>query len=369
MKRRDFLFTASGLAAAACATSLPALQKPANPQERRQEPAPPPRKNDPYHDAVLKPGEPDDPEPDSITLIALPDTQNYSQNPRLAHHFFRQTEWIAENASRRRIAGVLHLGDITNNNTEAEWEVAAKALKTLEGVVPLCLTPGNHDYSENGSAKDRSSRFSTWFPADRLSGLPGFGGFYDREPERVENSFHLLDTPERKLLVLCLEFGPRRDVIRWANEVVARHPDREAILVTHAFTYFDDSRYDHRNPALKQSWNPHDYPLAKPDGDVTDGEELWQELVSRHPNFIFTINGHVLGDGLGRMTSQTPDGRSVHQMLVNFQMRPEGGDGWLRLLELRRDGTLKVCDYSPSRNERNESPQNRFELPLSPLRS
>jgi hypothetical protein len=99
---------------------------------------------------------------------------------------------------------------------------------------------------------------------------------------------------------------------------------------------------------------------------VADGEELWNELVSKHENFILTLNGHVLGDGLGRLTSATPGKREVHQMLVNFQMRPQGGDGWLRLLEFRPDGqTVQVYDYSPTRNERNESPQNQFAMKVS----
>jgi hypothetical protein len=76
----------------------------------------------------------------------------------------------------------------------------------------------------------------------------------------------------------------------------------------------------------------------------------------------------VLGDGLGRLTSQTPRGRDVHQVLVNYQMRPKGGDGWLRLLEFKADGsTVEVYDYSPTRQQRNEGPQNRFTLALSAI--
>ena len=100
------------------------------------------------------------------------------------------------------------------------------------------------------------------------------------------------------------------------------------------------------------------------------GEELWQSLISKHDNFILTLNGHVLGDGLGRITSAAPDGRNVHQMLVNFQMRPKGGDGWLRLLEFRPDGTtMQVYDYSPTLNQHNTSPQNQFVVTLSAVPS
>ena len=57
-------------------------------------------------------------------------------------------------------------------------------------------------------------------------------------------------------------------------------------------------------------------------------------------------------------------------MLVNFQMRPKGGDGWLRLLEFQADGsTVEVYDDSPMRDQRNEGKENRFTLKLAPPRS
>jgi hypothetical protein len=136
------------------------------------------------------------------------------------------------------------------------------------------------------------------------------------------------------------------------------------MLVTHAFVYHDDTRYDWRRHGRKQKHNPHDYPMAAA-SPVTDGEELWQQLVAPSGRFILTINGHVTGDGLGRIVSPDARKRSVHQMLVNFQMRPRGGDGWLRLLEFRADRSLHVIDWSPVRGECNHSPQNRFSVPLA----
>lgn len=321
---------------------------------------------DPYEDAVLKEGEPAAMNQGSFTIAVLPDTQNYSEkHPEI---YLAQTRWIIENQKARNIACVLHLGDITNHNTEKEWENATQAMKLLDGRVPYCLVLGNHDYSERGSCSDRSTLANNYFPVSQFKNQPTFGGTYDREPDRIENSYHLFAVEGRKFIVLGLEFGPRKDVVRWANEVIGRYQDREAILITHAYMYFDDTRYDWAKFGSAQSWNPHSYPLVKQSDDVCDGEELWNSLVSRHKNFILTLNGHVLHDGLGRLTSTAPDGRNVHQMLVNFQMRPSGGDGWLRLLEFQADKqTLQVVDYSPTRNQHNQSPQNRFELKLSAI--
>ncbi len=307
-------------------------------------------------------GEPPLPAADSFTFAVLPDTQIYSE--RFPETFEAQTRWVVANRERRRIAAVFHLGDITNRNTAPQWENARRAIRVLvEAAMPCCLCAGNHDYGAGGNGADRSSLMADHFPVKELSKAPHWAGNYDREPERPENSAHLIDAGGRRFVVLCLEFGPRDDVLRWANEVVARHAGREAILLTHAFIYHDDTRYDWQRHGPKQQWNPHAYGMAKHAGGVNDGEEIWRKLVARHESFTMVLNGHVLVDGLGRFSSRTPGGRAVPQMLVNFQMLPNGGNGWLRLIEMRRDGSMQVCDYSPTLGQSNHSPQNRFTVP------
>jgi hypothetical protein len=61
--------------------------------------------------------------------------------------------------------------------------------------------------------------------------------------------------------------------------------------------------------------------------------------------------------------TSTTKGHAVPQVLVNFQMKPNGGDGWLRLIEMRKDGTMQTYDYSPTRKQMNASKQNQFTIP------
>ena len=322
-------------------------------------------KVDPYADAVLKKGEPAKPAKGSFTIAVLPDTQHYSE--KFPDNYVAQTSWIVENQRERNIAAVLHLGDITNRNSKPEWEVAVKAMDRLNGKLPYAMVPGNHDYSAGGVCQDRTTLLNEYFPLAKMKSLGSLDCVYDKEPDRMENSAHLFSAGGLDFVVIGLEFGPRKDVVRWANEVAAKHKNRAAILITHAYMYFDETRYDWQKYGKKQAWNPHDYAVAKATADdVSDGEQLWNELVSKHENFLFTLNGHVLNDGLGRMSSQTPAGRDVPQMLVNFQMKPNGGDGWLRLMEVNPSNLqVKICDYSPIRGERNESTQNKFDLQLA----
>lgn len=311
-------------------------------------------------------GAPPLPDEGAFTFVVLPDTQYYSE--KYPETFVAQTKWIVAERRRRSIACVLHLGDITEHNVPGEWASAAIAMQHLHGQVPYALTIGNHDYSDRGTCTNRQTLFNDYFSVPQMAELPTFAGVYDREPSRLENSFHIVTVANRRFLILALEFGPRDDVMRWANDIASKYNDHEIILITHAFVYYDNSRYDWAKYGNDQKWNPHKYEVAQQPGGVNDGEELWQALLNRHENFVLAINGHVKGDGLGRLVSQTPTGRSVHQMLVNFQDIGAGGDGWLRLLEFKPDGvTVQVYDYSPTLNQQNQSPQNMFSMKLSPV--
>jgi len=319
---------------------------------------------DPYEDAILVDGPPDKLSEGAFTIAVLPDTQNYSE--KYPETFLAQTQWLIENQASLNIAYVLHLGDVTNRNSPEEWQNADRAMRVLDGKIPYAMVPGNHDYSVRGGCSDRTTLLNDYFPVSRYQQQPTFGGTYDKETDRTENTYHTFTAGGRKFLVLGLEFGPRVDVIRWANDVVASFHDHEAILITHAYMYFDDTRYDWTKFRTMQTWNPHIYPLAKGNDDVNDGQELWDKLISRHDNFFMTLSGHVLGDGLGKLTSNGPSGKNVHQMLVNFQMRPKGGDGWLRLLEFSADqNSIHIRDYSPTRKQLNQSMQNQFSLDLA----
>jgi len=140
-------------------------------------------KKDPYADGVLVDGEPPLPQDGAFCFAVLPDTQFLLR--KISDTYLAQTRWIVEQKERRRIAGVLHLGDITNNNSPAQWEPAQRAMKVLEdGGMPYSLILGNHDYSEKGVCKDRTTLFNDYFPVSKMKTFPHWGGTYDREPER-----------------------------------------------------------------------------------------------------------------------------------------------------------------------------------------
>jgi hypothetical protein len=296
---------------------------------------------------------------EDFTIVVLPDTQIYAwKYPELFH---AQTRWIAENRKKRNIEYVFHVGDVVEHNNEKEWKIAREALGILDGKVPYAIALGNHDIGPGGSSKTRDSLFGEYFLLREFKKWESFGGVYDKEPDKGENIYHLFRAGGREWLVLVLEFGPRDDVLRWAREVVAQHPERPVILITHAYLYNDGRRYDRAIP--DQHYAPQDYPIADRGAGLNTGEDIWRKFVSKSRNALMVISGHTCI--AARLTSTGDAGNRVHQMVVDYQNQERGGNGWLRLLQFSQGGsTVHVRDYSPVLDQWSDHPDRRFDLHL-----
>jgi hypothetical protein len=185
-------------------------------------------------------------------------------------------------------------------------------------------------------------------------------------------------------VVVSLEFGPRDEVLAWADTVLESFADRPAIVFTHAYLNHDGSRYDHvRRP--EQLFNPHDYVMMGQGGSsINDGEEIWRKLIVPNRNVKLVLCGHdVSGDDLppgttSRLTSARPDGSRVHQLLANYQTctappceasaqgtEVRGGGGYLRILRVSpATRTIAVSTYSPYLDRSLTDDSNQFVLPL-----
>src|SRR5262249_50880432 len=148
----------------------------------------------------------------------------------------------------------------------------------------------------------------------------------------------------RDFIVFSLEWGPRDEVLAWADAIASANPRRYDILITHAYLNYTNLRYDINDTVNPQAFNPHQYGTA---GGVNDGEEMWQKLVRKHA-FVIVHNGHVLNTGTGYLASVTDKGNICHQIMSNYQFRNLGGEGYMRLLEFESDNkTVKIYTYSP----------------------
>ncbi|MEI8207410.1 MAG: metallophosphoesterase [Kiritimatiellales bacterium] len=317
--------------------------------------------------SVLKTG------PGIETIVVLPDTQ-FDVQPGTYFNFMNQTHWIVKNKDLYNIKYVILVGDIQNDNSDEQWKAAREAMAVLDGQVPYAVTGGNHDYGTKGSGDTRQTLMSDYFRTEEFKASPCYGGLY--ETNSIENSYHLFSLGNQKIMILNLEWGPRDAVVAWANQVVSQHPECRVILNTHAYLYYDNTRYDWAKYGDTQIWSPKwakHYKLAEnveAAGGINDGEDLWQKLVSRYPNFFLTLNGHVLVDGLARLESKGAGGSTVNQVLVNYQWPmydKKGGQGYLRIMQFLPDGkTIFNASYSPSLDEYRTDDQNQFVLTNSP---
>lgn len=304
--------------------------------------------------------------PGSTTIALLPDTQYYTacEYPHLKH----QSDWIWEQRHERNIVAAVTLGDLTNGNSDREWKFLADSYRALSDGFPLLLTTGNHDLSAKGRTSDRTSSFADFFDehwAQRSGKL-----LEVKTPGHIDNAFYSLDLGRMKLGVLMLEWSPRGDTVRWANQILSQHQDHRVLVATHAYLYSDDTRYDWATRRDKQKWNPLSYATARGTSagdDNHDGEQLWNDLIRRHANVFLVVSGHVLNDGTGHLTSRGDAGNTVDQVLVNYQMLNEGGLGYLRLLELLPDGkTLRMKTYSPSLGVFSQASDQAFTITVEP---
>jgi len=296
------------------------------------------------------------------TIIAMPDTQFYAAfYPDI---FDAQTRWIAGERALGNLAFVVHEGDLVDSDDPAQWTVAARSMQRLDGVVPYVISTGNHDYGPGGDGwpMTRSTMIDAYFPVWKFSQYPWFKGTFD--PAHVENNYALMDLPggAGQWLVVSLEFGPRDEVLAWADGIVKKYPTTPAMIVTHAYLYEDNNRYDQAGHP-EQRWNPHTYPIGMMPGAVNDGEEIWQKLVMGNSNIQFVLCGHVIDHGVGRLTTTRPDGSSVNQILANYQMLDLGGSGYLRVMQFfPATRTVRVRTYSPYLDNFKTDPDNDFVL-------
>jgi hypothetical protein len=262
-----------------------------------------------------------------FTIIALPDTQHYSEaNPAI---FTAQTQWIVDNVASRNIVFVTHEGDIVEHNSVvSEWQAANTSLSLLDGVVPYGMGPGNHDQP--------TTLYNQYFPFTRYQGLPWYGG---HQGTLNDNNFQLFSGGGLDFVIVHLTFCPPASAVTWADSVFKAHPDRIGIMTTHGYLGLTAQRSVH---------------------GCTNTQYLWDGLAVPNPNLHFMLAGHVHGES---RRTDVVNGHPVFQLLADYQDRPSGGQGWLRILRfVPAEDKVYVQTYSPWLNQYERDADSEFTL-------
>jgi hypothetical protein len=296
---------------------------------------------------------------DSFEFIVLPDTQTYMEE--FPEVFMKQMQWIAQQDNR--FSFVLHEGDITQNNSEKEWEIAREGFALIDGKIPYNLSLGNHDMgSEAGKFADiRNTKLANNF-FDHKDYVKQSKSIATFPKDSIDNNcaeYHLLN---EKWIVFSLEFGPRNKVIDWASALIKKHPDHNVIFNTHSYMYNDNTLQGGDDWYL-----PQKYGIGKDTGEnaVNDGGDLWEKLIKKHKNIVMVFSGHILGAGVGQLVSKNDFGTNVYQMLANYQKNVKGvekGDsGYLRIIKVdKKSKSISVKTYSPWLDNFRTEPDHEF---------
>lgn len=282
-----------------------------------------------------------------FTLIVLPDTQRYSYEN---HDIFcKQAEWILAIKKKLNIVFVSHLGDITQSGAliDREWENASKCMGKMDGVVPYGIIPGNHDFDVVDGPTIEATKYDSVFPVSRFSNFSWYKGNYKEN----RNNYQTIMVNRIKLLFLNLEVDPTDDDIDWANKILNENQDKQVILTTHAYQY---------DNLMERSQNQH----FRLEGN--SGEDIWNKIIDKNCNIFLVLSGHFHnGDGENRIESKNQCGKTVHQIVQNYQGRPNGGDGLLRIYTFSPiKKQIDVKTYSPFSNKYEIDEDSQFTLYL-----
>jgi hypothetical protein len=302
-------------------------------------------------DGVAQSGGPEDVPESAFSLIIIPDTQHYTAEmfggtPDI---FRDQIRWIVDNVKTLNVVFVSHVGDFVNDGDEypVEWDRAWSAMSLLEDStathlsygLPYSTTVGNHDQTPNGDPAGATTYYNRVFGVSHFSGRPYYGGHFG---SNNDDSFSLFSANGLDFIVVSMEYDPSPDaeVLAWADSLLAAHSKRWAIVSAHA---------------LVEAGDPAPF--------TTQGQAIYDALKD-NPNLFLMVCGHIHGEG---RRSDTYQGHTVHTVLADYQMRPHGGDGWLRIMTVYPGAkVIRVKTYSPTLDqfETDADSSSQFTLPI-----
>ncbi|WP_052310065.1 FIMAH domain-containing protein [Paenibacillus senegalensis] len=259
------------------------------------------------------------------TFVWMSDSQYYTQT--LSHVMQAQIDWIAEMKDELNIEYVFHTGDIVENaHQEYQWIVADRLMGELEATgIPNGVLAGNHDVLPGNDY----TMYSRYFGASRYEHLPHYGESYKDN----RGHYDLISSHGNDYIMVYMGWGEGEEEVAWLNDVLARYPERQAILSFHDYLRADGTR-------------------------STTGNYLFENVVVPNPNVIMVLSGHYTGaslltDDIDDDGDGVPD-RRVFQMLSDYQNHNEGGDGYMKLFHFdTTSDTLHVRTYSPYKDDYN----------------
>ena len=292
----------------------------------------------------------------AFSYAVIPDTQSYDgegrhtkrgrapgQGPTCNEKFDAIVDWLVANAEKENILFVSHTGDIVDVNNDFQWRFASNAMSRLDGKLPYAVVPGNHDMKSSGD----TTLFQKYFPASRYAGnawyAATFSGFTNSAGLFVSgnnaNTICLFAQGSEKFAVVHLECNAPDVVLAWAEQELAKYPDRHVIVATHQDLGAIESKDGRR--LLNETSQLSKEALAKYEPDLSilgrmkwhkchgkdgnSGLDIWKKFTSRLKKAFLVVSGD---QGMIKITRV--DEKGVHGNWVYSLMQDTGG-GFIRI--------------------------------------
>lgn len=219
-----------------------------------------------------------------FSFAVIPDSQQEVLDDRGLWN--QRATWLAAQEDALDLRYITHVGDVVNWDTEdhIQYERTKAGVATLDASgIPWSFSIGNHDTmattvgggarpGEDTRANQRiTETFNRYYGVEHAKNLQGTW-----QAGKIDNSYSTFAAGGVDWLVLNLELWPREGALRWAEDVVASHPDHNVILVTHSFLQGDGS--------IKQDNGGYGH---------TSPQHVFDELVSQYENIAFVFSGHT----------------------------------------------------------------------------
>lgn len=295
-----------------------------------------------YSDTQLDPWwlSPDFAEGD-YSMVVLPDTQYMVGT--FTNAYYTMMQWIADNRDTLNIQAVMHMGDMVNKNTAAEWTTFQTGTNMLdEAGIPWMPMMGNHDSSE---MLNQYFDYQT-YGMDR----PWFGGSY--HGDKLDHTYWFVTVGDREYMILSLGWAPKWDVLDWAKGIVEAHPDKNVIINCHALVNKDGT--------LLCPGKYHSITADLP--GYPDGDDVW-EAFSGYENVVLAMSGHVGCPDIVPYVGQNGAGNDVYGLLIDNQNDGvSNAKGMIAVLTFHKDSDTVELNWYSTKLDAMYGPENQYAI-------
>jgi hypothetical protein len=149
-------------------------------------------------------------------------------------------------------------------------------------------------------------------------------------------------------MVVNLDWAPTDLALKWAEGVIAAHPDHKVIINTHCYLHLDATTCDEEDTSTKMTVGVQNY-----------GDDIWDELIYHHENIVMVLSGHQEANLVTMTQGKGKYGNTVSQFLIDpqavdtYTIKNEATpSGIVTVFYFKADGTtVDVRHYSPIRDQ------------------